>query len=594
MADKKKEKKIKEPKVKKERKPKEPKVKKEKAKQDKNHVKTQSELMTSLSRRLAIVMGIGIVALIVTIILNNLVTGSIEDQYTFSKYSKDLSVAINYQNSLVQGGAATGEKQYMDDYNKEIGETKSLEKALNGMKSISLTAQEKKDLDMITEISKALVPLETRIFQYGLAGGTEEAIKMVYKDDYKNSVNRVITVSDDIVGKISKRVANKVKTLKMICVVAELILGVVFLIIIKELLGFIKFSKRELLNPIIKVKDQMLLIAEGNFSVHFDMNADETEVGEMVGAIHAMKATLRNVISDLSRVLEKLSAKDLDVTTKAEYIGELGTLEVSVKNIVENLNAIMRSIEVTAEEVARGAELIAGGSQAVADGATDQASSVEQLQATITDVASETDRNAGSAKEADSMAKKVGKELRKSNEQMQTIVDAMGEISESSNKIGDIIQTIHSIAAETNLLALNAAIEAARAGEAGKGFAVVADEVAKLAGDSKAAAGTTTELIEASLEAVETGIGIVNITAAKLDDAVKRAEELIANINQISEASERQSYALDQVTAGVEQISCVVEENSAMSQESASAAEELTAQAQTLKEMVKEFNIREN
>ena len=111
--------------------------------------------------------------------------------------------------------------------------------------------------------------------------------------------------------------------------------------------------------------------------------------------------------------------------------------------------------------------------------------------------------NAENAHNVNKLADDVGLKMTESNQQMQTMIEAMKEISSSSSEIGKIIKTIEDIAFQTNILALNAAVEAARAGEAGKGFAVVADEVRNLASKSAEASKNTAVLIESSILAVE-------------------------------------------------------------------------------------------
>ena len=100
---------------------------------------------------------------------------------------------------------------------------------------------------------------------------------------------------------------------------------------------------------------------------------------------------------------------------------------------------------------------------------------------------------------------RVGQQIQLCNEQMDSAVLAMEEISQCSSEIENIIKTIEDIAFQTNILALNAAVEAARAGVAGKGFAVVADEVRNLASKSAEAAQNTTALIEKSMRAIANG-----------------------------------------------------------------------------------------
>ena len=134
--------------------------------------------------------------------------------------------------------------------------------------------------------------------------------------------------------------------------------------------------------------------------------------------------------------------------------------------------------------VASNAAQISEGAQSLTEGAMDQANSVDELQATITHVADQVEKNAENANAANDLAKVVGDEIVASNEQMQQVVDAMETINQTSLQIRSIINTINDIADQTNLLALNASIEAARAGEAGRGFSVVATQVGVLAAQS--------------------------------------------------------------------------------------------------------------
>ena len=231
--------------------------------------------------------------------------------------------------------------------------------------------------------------------------------------------------------------------------------------------------------------------------------------------------------------------------------------------------------------------------QALSQGATEQASSIEELSASITEITDQINKNAENAKQANDSAEHAGREIMNSNEQMRSMVEAMDEITVKSSEISKIIKVIDDIAFQTNILALNAAVEAARAGAAGKGFAVVADEVRNLASKSAEAAKGTTVLIEESIAAVQSGSEIARRTAEMLDESANVTRQAVSLIEKITEASIMQAESAAQINVGVEQISSVVQTNSATSEESAAASEELSGQAELLKSLVGKFRLRE-
>ncbi|HCT91127.1 MAG TPA: hypothetical protein DF613_07080, partial [Lachnospiraceae bacterium] len=225
-------------------------------------------------------------------------------------------------------------------------------------------------------------------------------------------------------------------------------------------------------------------------------------------------------------------------------------------------------------------------------GATEQASAVEQLYATLEELSRNASRNVEAAADAQANANLTGEQVSVSSRQMEQMVKAMEDISQASQQIGNIIATIENIAFQTNILALNAAVEAARAGEAGKGFAVVSDEVRNLAAKSDTAAKATKELIENSIQATERGSQIVGEVSQTLKKTLDLVVKSNGTIGMIADAIRGEANSISQVTEGISQISTVVQSNSASSQESAAVSAELFDQVHLLEEQTKRFKLK--
>ncbi len=202
----------------------------------------------------------------------------------------------------------------------------------------------------------------------------------------------------------------------------------------------------------------------------------------------------------------------------------------------------------------------------MAQGATEQASSVQELSATIADISEHISNTADFSKQANELGVQAGSVVERSKEEMSHLIDAIRDIATASEHIQKIIKAIDDIAFQTNILALNAAVEAARAGNAGKGFAVVADEVRNLAQKSAEAAKNTTELIENSLEHVAKGEQLAESTGEAFTEVAKYSDDILAMVAKIADASQEQALSISQISQGVDQISSVVQMNSATSE----------------------------
>lgn len=368
-------------------------------------------------------------------------------------------------------------------------------------------------------------------------------------------------------------------------VVISLIAAVV--IIIVSLIAVNYFLRSVVVKPIVKVSSLAENMSRGELSIpDFDYKFGNNEVGDFAVALQNTKHSLADYIKDISGVLNAMAYGDFTVKPAMKYEGDFVQIEQSFEEIQNQLSEIVRSINRSSEQVLTGSAQMANGSQILANGTTTQANAIEELNATIMSISEKTVINAQNALHAKSLSAGVEESAVAQNEDMNRVMNAMRDIEAKSSEIGNIIQTIEDIAFQTNILALNAAVEAARAGEAGKGFAVVADEVRNLASMSAEAAKDTTDLISATVMAVNDGSVLVRTAVDSMAEITEKAKETSRLIDEISDASNTQAEAIRQVTTGLEQISEVVQENSATAEETAASCEQLSGQSQVLRNQV--------
>lgn len=420
----------------------------------------------------------------------------------------------------------------------------------------------------------------------------------LFGSNYASAYSPIVDNNNKAIGMLFSGVPvddvhNKYNSIKM---TVSMITSIVMLSCIIFVLVYVK---KVISEPIKKVTDAANKISDGDIGIGNDAKLDlgiktNDEIGVLAKALEGTSDMLKSYIGEMTEVLECIAQGDLTAEPVLDYKGDLVRMKQSLMHICKEINASMASIMVSSDEVSSGASQVSDGAQSLSQGATEQAGEIDQLSDLVKDITEQISVNAENATIASNLALDSSKIVIDGQNTMSNLSDAMAKINEMTVKMEKVVKTIDNFAFQTNMLALNATVEAARAGSHGKGFAIVAEEVRNLAGKSATAAQETGELIEETVEIVESGVSLANETSREFERVVGLVGEVAGKIEAIADASNVQAAAASKIVVSVDEISKVVQTNSAAAEESAAASEELSGLSQTLKNIVRKFKITDD
>ena len=298
----------------------------------------------------------------------------------------------------------------------------------------------------------------------------------------------------------------------------------------------VMLSRRYLSQPIVAMGEAMHRLSARDYEVSILGTERRDEIGMMASALQVFK----------DGMIQADAAAAEQEATRQERERRAHRIESMTRDFDNSVSKILREVAAAGAEMHETASAMSATAEQTTTQATIVATAAEEASANVQTVASASEELASSIQEISRQVNQSARVAANAAEQSAQTNDLMLGLSQSAQRIGEVVSLINNIASQTNLLALNATIEAARAGEAGKGFAVVANEVKTLANQT----GKATDEIAQQIAAVQAATG-------KAVEAIQGIGRTISEINEISaaiaSAVEQQGAATQEISRNVQQ-----------------------------------------
>lgn len=369
------------------------------------------------------------------------------------------------------------------------------------------------------------------------------------------------------------------------------VLGLVSVALIAFSIVMIARTSSHMVKPVIGCTKRIELLADGDLMSDMEEYKSDDETGILVESTRRNISHLNSMIGHISESLEKMAGGDFTGSIEGTFRGDFAPIKQSLDNIMGSLRTVLLDIDKTAEVLEELSTKVVDTSAALSGGVQNQTAMMDEINEAFAGMRENVRMNAENTANVVELASRTKDGIHSSGEQMEMLLSAMRQMSESSKEMQSINDVISNIAFQTHILALNAAIEAATAGEAGKGFAIVADEVGNLAAKSGESASKISALIKRTVDSIESGMELAQTVAGSFEAVTGITDEVEKNIADISASSEEQAACIETVAERMNDISAEVQNTAASAHDAAEISERLKDEADTLDAHIRKFTL---
>ena len=403
--------------------------------------------------------------------------------------------------------------------------------------------------------------------------------------------------------------------------------GIALCAIIVAMMVGIWFINRRIVTPLGNLTGAAADISRGNLDVYVPVRGSDefsvlansfntmtTHLRDLIQSERSDKERLESVVAEYVAFVRRIASGDLTTRLKldSQYAGE-GDLYI----LGSNLNEMVEGLSDMATQVRKAVETIVSTvseiqSAAIQQNATilEQDSAVTQTVATVEEVRATVKQTADRAQAVAStsqqsvMVSRSGQQAVTDNangmqmiqQRVESIAETILMLSQHTQQIGEIINTVNALADQSKLLALNASIEAARAGEEGRGFAVVAMEVRQLAEQSRSATARVRDILSEIQEATNTAVMVTEEGSKGAEQGIELVERtghairtLAATIEEAAQAAAQIAASTHQQTNGMDQLAAAILQIKKASEQTASGTRQTEASIHNLIEMAEQL-----